>query len=316
MTMQQLYEELIACGDQLDAANALYTKGINLLNVYAAHSDKEMLPVSVEYYLEEVERSGLISMEGSLIEVKSPIMDTLKRILQGIYDAIKWIIVQFIDIFRLIFDMYYRAQRKFNKQQQFLLQFIDPTMRDKFENTMMKTVRFDDFQSFNKQLKNLILTLQSGSRVASFEHVARLFVNCDTTLGCRIDASSTIVNIVDTSKLETTGVLKAIGWTYQSVSDTLAEMIITAHDTVTLQRLNKDVERNASDLKSQVEKNVRENAHPANVTHLQEKLNMQRQIHAFVKSGLIIVATRMTWMDKYFSEFIDLMRNIQSGKVK
>ncbi len=311
-TMQQLYEELIVCSDQLDAAMTLYDKGVLLHNACVEHADKAMLPVSVEYYLEEVNRSGLVSCE-SLIQVNSPVIDTINNILQGILSAIKWIVTQFVDLFRLIFDMYYRAQRKFIKQQQFLLQFTNPDMRAKFENTSMKTITHVDFIKFNNQLNKLILVLQSATRVAAYEHVDKLFTNCEAEVGCRIDGGNTLVNLTDVTKLEIQGMLKDIGWSYTGVVDANTAMLLTVHDTTTLQRLNKAVNAEAKLLQSQVEKSVRENTHPATVTNLQERLNMQRQIHAFVKSGLVIIATRMSWMDHYFSQFVDLMRTIQKG---
>ena len=312
-TMQQLYEELLDCDTQLRGAIDLYNKGLSLQHAYVTHIDRETLPVSVEYYLDEVSRSGLVSME-ALIEVKTPIMDSIKSILGSLLRAIQWIIEQFVHLFRLIFDMYYRAQRKLTAQQQFILQFTDPTMRERFEMTSMKTIPKSVFASFNKQVNNLVLILQSSSRVVSFDHTQKLFTNSESELGCRVENATTLVNIVELTNLEKYGTLRDLGWDYKSVYDTVGELLVTTHDTVTLKHLNKLVEGKARELEKEIQKNISGNAHPATVTTLQEQLSSERLVHEFVRSGLVVIATRIAWMDEYFSQFIDLMRSIQKGK--
>lgn len=312
-TMQQLYEELLDCDVQLRGAIDLYNKGLSLQHAYVTHIDRETLPVSVEYYLDEVSRSGLVSME-ALIEVKTPIMDSIKSILGSLLRAIQWIIEQFVHLFRLIFDMYYRAQRKLTAQQQFILQFTDPTMRERFEMTSMKTIPKSVFASFNKQVNNLVLILQSSSRVVSFDHTQKLFTNSESELGCRVENATTLVNIVELTNLEKYGTLRDLGWDYKSVYDTVGELLVTTHDTVTLKHLNKLVEGKARELEKEIQKNISGNAHPATVTTLQEQLSSERLVHEFVRSGLVVIATRIAWMDEYFSQFIDLMRSIQKGK--
>lgn len=312
-TMQQIYEELLDCDVQLRTACNLYNQGLVLQNAYLTHSDRETLPVSVEYYLDEVSRSGLVSME-ALIEVKTPIIDSIKNILGALLRAIQWIIEQFVHLFRLIFDMYYRAQRKLTAQQQFILQFTDPAMRERFESTSMKTVPKTVFASFNKQVNNLVLILQSSSRVVSFGHTQKLFTNSEAELGCRVENMTTLVNTVELTSLERLGTLRDLGWDYQSVYDTVGELLVTTHDTVTLKHLNKLVEGKARELEKEIQKNISGNAHPATVTTLQEQLSSERLVHEFVRSGLVVIATRIAWMDEYFSQFIDLMRSIQKGK--
>lgn len=312
-TMQQLYEELLDCDVQLRGAIDLYNKGLSLQHAYITHIDRETLPVSVEYYLDEVSRSGLVSME-ALIEVKTPVMDSIKRILGSLLRAIQWIIEQFVHLFRLIFDMYYRAQRKLTAQQQFILQFTDPAMRERFEMTSMKTIPKSVFASFNKQVNNLVLILQSSSRVVSFDHTQKLFTNSESELGCRVENATTLVNIVGLTNLEKYGTLRDLGWDYKSVYDTVGELLVTTHDTVTLKHLNKLVEGKARELEKEIQKNISGNAHPATVTTLQEQLSSERLVHEFVRSGLVVIATRIAWMDEYFSQFIDLMRSIQKGK--
>lgn len=312
-TMQQLYEELLDCDVQLRGAIDLYNKGLSLQHAYVTHIDRETLPVSVEYYLDEVSRSGLVSME-ALIEVKTPVMDSIKSILGALLRAIQWIIEQFVHLFRLIFDMYYRAQRKLTAQQQFILQFTDPTMRERFEMTSMKTIPKSVFASFNKQVNNLVLILQSSSRVVSFDHTQKLFTNSESELGCRVENATTLVNIVELTNLEKYGTLRDLGWDYKSVYDTVGELLVTTHDTVTLKHLNKLVEGKARELEKEIQKNISGNAHPATVTTLQEQLSSERLVHEFVRSGLVVIATRIAWMDEYFSQFIDLMRSIQKGK--
>ena len=312
-TMQQLYEELLDCDTQLRGAIDLYNKGLSLQHAYVTHIDRETLPVSVEYYLDEVSRSGLVSME-ALIEVKTPITDSIKSILGSLLRAIQWIIEQFVHLFRLIFDMYYRAQRKLTAQQQFILQFTDPTMRERFEMTSMKTIPKSVFASFNKQVNNLVLILQSSSRVVSFDHTQKLFTNSESELGCRVENATTLVNIVELTNLEKYGTLRDLGWDYKSVYDTVGELLVTTHDTVTLKHLNKLVEGKARELEKEIQKNISGNAHPATVTTLQEQLSSERLVHEFVRSGLVVIATRIAWMDEYFSQFIDLMRSIQKGK--
>lgn len=312
-TMQQLYEELLDCDVQLRGAIDLYNKGLSLQHAYVTHVDRETLPVSVEYYLDEVSRSGLVSME-ALIEVKTPIMDSIKSILGALLRAIQWIIEQFVHLFRLIFDMYYRAQRKLTAQQQFILQFTDSTMRERFEMTSMKTIPKSVFASFNKQVNNLVLILQSSSRVVSFDHTQKLFTNSESELGCRVENATTLVNIVELANLEKYGTLRDLGWDYKSVYDTVGELLVTTHDTVTLKHLNKLVEGKARELEKEIQKNISGNAHPATVTTLQEQLSSERLVHEFVRSGLVVIATRIAWMDEYFSQFIDLMRSIQKGK--
>ena len=312
-TMQQLYEELLDCDVQLRGAIDLYNKGLSLQHAYVTHIDRETLPVSVEYYLDEVSRSGLVSMEAS-IEVKTPVMDSIKSILGALLRAIQWIIEQFVHLFRLIFDMYYRAQRKLTAQQQFILQFTDPTMRERFEMTSMKTIPKSVFASFNKQVNNLVLILQSSSRVVSFDHTQKLFTNSESELGCRVENATTLVNIVELTNLEKYGTLRDLGWDYKSVYDTVGELLVTTHDTVTLKHLNKLVEGKARELEKEIQKNISGNAHPATVTTLQEQLSSERLVHEFVRSGLVVIATRIAWMDEYFSQFIDLMRSIQKGK--
>lgn len=311
--MQQLYEELLDCDTQLRGAIDLYNKGLSLQHAYVTHIDRETLPVSVEYYLDEVSRSGLVSME-ALIEVKTPITDSIKSILGSLLRAIQWIIEQFVHLFRLIFDMYYRAQRKLTAQQQFILQFTDPTMRERFEMTSMKTIPKSVFASFNKQVNNLVLILQSSSRVVSFDHTQKLFTNSESELGCRVENATTLVNIVELTNLEKYGTLRDLGWDYKSVYDTVGELLVTTHDTVTLKHLNKLVEGKARELEKEIQKNISGNAHPATVTTLQEQLSSERLVHEFVRSGLVVIATRIAWMDEYFSQFIDLMRSIQKGK--
>ena len=311
--MQQLYEELLDCDVQLRGAIDLYNKGLSLQHAYVTHIDRETLPVSVEYYLDEVSRSGLVSME-ALIEVKTPVMDSIKSILGALLRAIQWIIEQFVHLFRLIFDMYYRAQRKLTAQQQFILQFTDPTMRERFEMTSMKTIPKSVFASFNKQVNNLVLILQSSSRVVSFDHTQKLFTNSESELGCRVENATTLVNIVELTNLEKYGTLRDLGWDYKSVYDTVGELLVTTHDTVTLKHLNKLVEGKARELEKEIQKNISGNAHPATVTTLQEQLSSERLVHEFVRSGLVVIATRIAWMDEYFSQFIDLMRSIQKGK--
>lgn len=311
MTMQDLYKDYLMADERLSFALNKYEQGCALLAQLSV-LDTMYVPPSVESYLRDLNDSGLVSTE-SLIQVNSPVIDTIKRVLAAIYDAIVYIIKCIYDIFRWIFDMYYRAQRKFVKQQQFLLQFTDPALQDKFKNSTMTTVAKADFIKFNTHLNNLVLTLQSGARVASFEHVGRLFVDCENSMGVKLN-SSEIVNLVDASNIEKTGVIGNLGWDYAGVCDAIALMILTAHDTVTLKRLNSLILTSAKDLESKVNEAVKNNAHPSSVTHLQEQLGMQRQLHTFVKSGLTIIATRMIWMDKYFSAFIDRMRDIQSGK--
>lgn len=312
-TMQQIYEELLDCDVQLRTACNLYNQGLVLQNAYLTHSDRETLPVSVEYYIDEVSRSGLVSME-ALIEVKTPIIDSIKSILGSLLRAIQWIIEQFVHLFRLIFDMYYRAQRKLTAQQQFILQFTDPAMRERFESTSMKTVPKSVFASFNKQVNNLVLILQSSSRVVSFGHTQKLFTNSEAELGCRVENMTTLVNTVELTSLERLGTLRDLGWDYQSVYDTVGELLVTTHDTVTLKHLNKLVEGKARELEKEIQKNISGNAHPATVTTLQEQLSSERLIHEFVRSGLVVIATRIAWMDEYFSQFVDLMRSIQKGK--
>ena len=312
-TMQQLYEELLDCDVQLRGAIDLYNKGLSLQHAYITHIDHETLPISVEYYLDEVSRSGLVSME-ALIEVKTPVMDSIKRILGSLLRAIQWIIEQFVHLFRLIFDMYYRAQRKLTAQQQFILQFTDPAMRERFEMTSMKTIPKSVFASFNKQVNNLVLILQSSSRVVSFDHTQKLFTNSESELGCRVENATTLVNIVELTNLEKYGTLRDLGWDYKSVYDTVGELLVTTHDTVTLKHLNKLVEGKARELEKEIQKNISGNAHPATVTTLQEQLSSERLVHEFVRSGLVVIATRIAWMDEYFSQFIDLMRSIQKGK--
>lgn len=312
-TMQQLYEELLDCDVQLRVAIDLYNKGLSLQHAYVTHIDRETLPVSVEYYLDEVSRSGLVSME-ALIEVKTPIMDSIKSILGSLLRAIQWIIEQFVHLFRLIFDMYYRAQRKLTAQQQFILQFTDPTMRERFEMTSMKSIPKSAFASFNKQVSNLVLILQSSSRVVSFDHTQKLFTNSESELGCRVENATTLVNIVELANLEKYGTLRDLGWDYKSVYDTVGELLVTTHDTATLKHLNKLVESKARELEKEIQKNISGNAHPAIVTTLQEQLSSERLVHEFVRSGLVVIATRIAWMDEYFSQFIDLMRSIQKGK--
>lgn len=312
-TMQQIYEEILDCDVQLRNAINLYNRGTALHNAYAVHSDRETLPVSVEYYLDEVERSGLVSMEG-LITVKSPVVDSIKRILNGLLRAIQWIIEQFVHLFRLIFDMYYRAQRKLTAQQQFILQFTDPAMRERFETTSMKTIPSTVFASFNKQVNNLVLILQSSSRVVSFEHTQKLFTNSESDLGCRVENMTTLVNTVELANLEQVGTLGDLGWTYDTVYDTVGKLLVTTHDTVTLKHLNKLVEGKARELEKEIQKGISGNVHPAAVTALQEQLSSERLVHEFVRSGLVVIATRIGWMDAYFSQFIDLMRSIQKGK--
>jgi hypothetical protein len=312
-TMQQLYEELLDCDVQLRGAIDLYNKGLALQHAYVTHIDRETLPVSVEYYLDEVSRSGLVSME-ALIEVKSPITSSIKSILGALLRAIQWIIEQFVHLFRLIFDMYYRAQRKLTAQQQFILQFTDPTMRERFEMTSMKTIPKSVFASFNKQVNSLVLILQSSSSVVSFDHTKKLFTDSETELGCRVENATTLVNIVELANLEKYGTLRDLGWDYKAVYDTVGELLVTTHDTVTLKHLNKLVEGKARELEKEIKKNISDNAHPATVTTLQEQLSSERLVHEFVRSGLVVIATRIAWMDEYFSQFIDLMRSIQKGK--
>ena len=107
--------------------------------------------------------------------------------------------------------------------------------------------------------------------------------------------------------------LKALGWDYDKMYTTVGELLTTTHDSTTLKQLNKYVLDKSKELKSKIEKNISNNASSAVVTELQEQMSSQNQIYEFTKSGLVIVATRIAWMDKYFSELIDLMRAIQKN---
>ena len=175
----------------------------------------------------------------------------------------------------------------------------------------MLTIRFNDFNNFNEQVKELVLILQSTTRVVTFEHVNKLFADCETRLGCRVENTLQLVNIVDLPALETTGVLKNLGWDYDRMYEIVGRLLMTTHDSTTLKQLNKYVLNKSKELKGKVEKSISQNVSAAVVTELQEQMSSQKQIYEFTKSGLVIVATRLAWMDKYFSELIDLMRAIQ-----
>lgn len=313
MTVEQLYQEFLDTNDQLSCAIKLYERGCALFNACSADMDRQTLPVSVECYLEDISKAGIISTE-ALIEIKNPIGDSLKAILKGLMNAITWVIEQIVHLFRLIFDIYFRAQRKLVAQQAFILQFVDEKMREEFANSTMLTIRYNDFHSFNEQVKKLVLILQSSTRVVEFSHANKLFANCEVELGCKIENTLQLVNIVDLTTLEATGVLKALGWDYDKMYTTVGELLTTTHDSTTLKQLNKYVLDKSKELKSKIEKNISNNASSAVVTELQEQMSSQNQIYEFTKSGLVIVATRIAWMDKYFSELIDLMRAIQKNK--
>lgn len=266
-------------------------RGSALLQLAYQYKDEE-LPLSVEEFLTDTKE--LFSMEGLNVSIGSfkgvgNVIDAIKRAIQFMADLA-------IDLFRRIFDQYYRAQRKFLNYQSTLLQITDDDRKEAIVNTVVNVAANSAVNDLIKEVLAMNLEMQSASGVATADHLDRFIRTATKEFGCKYTDGKLLD--VRTISIPTQNItLLTNGWSFDAIKETLKGLLVLSNDIVTTKQTEKNINKMIKELESDLNRNVRTNSPPAVIQNIQDKLADKRRIQTFINSGLVILATRLAWLD-------------------
>jgi len=277
-----------------DIEHNLY-RGIEQLAIVSRLEADQSIPESVIQYLEEVSPAN----EG-LFTVSLGAGKTIATIIEGLKKMIEWMYTTAIDLFKMIFDQYYRSQRKFLKFQQYLMSITEEGRKERIKGYKTTITSYGEAVDLLQQIIAMNKEIQSASGVSISEHLDRFVVTATEEFGCKL-IDGKLVDVSGFTKSSKLTTLKDQGWTYDTIARIVEGMLLAASENTSSKQAEKNVISAVKSLEREVNALVRANTDPVIVTRVQQRVADRKKVQDFITSSLRVTTVRFTWLDNQVS---------------
>ena len=238
------------------------------------------LPAEIVDYVGNYAPIEIVSKEGFVTEAGA----ILKKALDGLMIAIKWIIEKLAEIFKYLFNSEYRACRDaLDLQRRFITMSVNQTKVNRFENTMCNVVPRKEVENIIFKTQKLIELVRNAANMSRQDFSDTLLKSyCDES-GVVFQESTCRVsdNLPNPVPMAGTTFANA-GWTVQEIVQTISSYVSMLKGIETLKATAKSIQDAANDLKKRAVEATANGAAPKDITELQKecgvKLNMTKVI--------------------------------------
>ena len=268
-----LLSELVLKVDEAERCQEM----ISRLNCYEPGTK---LPAEIVDYIGNYAPIEIVSKEGFITEVGA----VLKKALDGLMTAIKWIIEKLTEIFKYLFNSEYRACRDaLDLQRRFITMSVNQTKVNDFENALCNVVSRKDIDDIIFKTQKLVELVRNTANLARQDFSNTLLKSyCDEGAVVFNENDFRVTdNLPNPVPMASTTFANA-GWTVQGTIEVIGSYISLLKGIESLKDTEKATRNAASDLKKRAMEAVASGAAAQTITDLQKecgtKINMTKII--------------------------------------
>ena len=262
MMIADLLHDLELKADEAERCQEMLAR----LNCYDRNSK---LPVEIIDYVGNYAQIEIVSKEGFVTEASA----ILKKALDALMVAIKWIIEKLTEIFKYLFNSEYRACRDaLDLQRRFITMSINQTKVNTFENTMCNVITREDIDSIIFKTQKLVELIRNSANMSRQDFVNTLLKSyCDES-GVVFDPTTFRVNdnLPNPTPMAGTTFAKS-GWTVAGIIEVIGSYLAMLRGIESLKANSKATQDAASDLKKRAMEAASNGAAAKDITELQRE---------------------------------------------
>lgn len=181
--------------------------------------------------------------------------EILRKVLAGLWTAIKWIVEKLVAIFRWLFDRNYRAIKdSLELQRHVIILQTNAELVNRFENTTCNVVSRDDISSIIIKSQSLISLMRSTSKLTDVSYVDTLLSTYVKDANVNVDVSNLVMtDSLPEFKPMMTTTFGTAGWSFSGYLETLNNYVSFVRQIEELRSVEKETKKDADILKKRIE---------------------------------------------------------------
>lgn len=181
--------------------------------------------------------------------------EILRKVLSGLWTAIKWIVEKLVAIFRWLFDRNYRAiKASLDLQRSVILLQTNAELVSKFENLSCNVVSRDDINDILLKSQSLLSLMKSASQLTDANYVNTLLSTYAESASVKVDLANLIMtDDLPAYKQMMTTTFGLAGWSFSGYLETLNMYVSFVRQIEELRAVEKQTKKDADILKKRIE---------------------------------------------------------------